>query len=148
MSKGMLGSEALDGDLLKVPWPPGVATVNAADSSTQPLRSEHNPSISFSFSPNVIEKSICCRISVQTTNTIISNQKGDDPAAQQLRPRGPGPGCSAGDHWALPGCCTGHPSCPGAPHPRVNHTFLSTASGHSVPSFINNDTKWPPWKVD
>lgn len=32
------------------PEPPGVSTVNAADSSTQPLRGECNPSISFSFS--------------------------------------------------------------------------------------------------
>lgn len=32
------------------PEPPGVSTVNAADSSTQPLRGECNSSISFSFS--------------------------------------------------------------------------------------------------
>lgn len=56
--------------------------------------------------------------------------------------------CSAGDHWALPGCYIHHPSCPGAPHPTVNHTFPSTVSHRSVPSFINNGAERPPQKVD
>lgn len=76
------------------PRPPGVRAVNAAaDSSTQPQTAplSHSgvsailPSHS-RFLPNIIEKSICRRISVQSTNTIISNHKGDEPTVAQLCP--------------------------------------------------------------
>lgn len=59
ISRVMCNCEALDGDLLKVPdwgqvswaaWGYSCKMPATADSSTQPLRSERNPSLSFSFS--------------------------------------------------------------------------------------------------